>query len=189
MLAKVLLILMTIAFCIPGVQGAEIEILEINNDNAFDQVVNYWCANTGMMQHRPGGSISKFAEGRSGSSMKISNTEQSYSALFSQSLIPVEGNEDIFKLSFYVKGNGKFSVGFYTYSAKKTFVNTYFEPATQLAAEDWVCKSYTIPEIKIKGDIAFVRIAIEVQPGLAELYFDDFSGSKESILPPLASQP
>ncbi len=189
MICKAWLLMMTVVFCVPDMTGADIEILEINNDNAFDQVVNYWCANTGMMQQRPGGVISKVPGGRSGTCMKISNSGESYSALYSQSLIPVERSDDTFKLSFHVKGNGRFQVGFYTYSAEKKFISSCFEPATVLAAPDWIRRDYTIPAAKLKGAVAFVRIAIEVHPGQAEIYFDDFSGSRESMLPPVETQP
>lgn len=44
-------------------------------------------------------------------------------------------------------------------------------------------KDYTIPASKLNGDVGNVRIAIEVNPGAADLYFDDFSGVKETALP------
>ncbi|HOG49438.1 MAG TPA: hypothetical protein PKY10_02490 [Lentisphaeria bacterium] len=170
-------------FLLQVLTAAEIEILEIKNDNSFDQVVNYWCANEGMMKHRPGGAISREDGGITGACMKISNTEESLTALYSRALMPVETSEDVFKLSFYVKGKGKFRVGFYTYSKEKKFISTFFSPPTSPDSTDWVRQNYTIPVATLRGEVGNVRIAIEVPPGLAELYFDDFSGHRETPLP------
>jgi len=176
-------------FLLLELAATELEILEIKNDNTFDQVINYWCANEGSMKQRPGGSVSREPDGRTGSCMKLSNTEQSVTAVYSQSLIPVDSSEDVFKLSFQVRGKGKFQVGFYTYSKEKKFTSVFFAPATLLDSSTWVSRDYTIPAANLKGDVGFVRIALEVPPGLAELFFDDFSGRREAPLPELEPKP
>ena len=183
MMRKRLPALLAGLFLLLELAAAELEILEIKNDNAFDQVVNYWCANEGTMKQHPGGVISRESGGITGTCMKISNTIQSVSALYSQSLMPVDSSEDVFRLSFHVKGNGNFRVGFYTYSKEKKFTSVFFSPATTLNSPVWVRRDYTIPAVQLKGEIGYVRIAIEVPPGLAELFFDDFSGCRESPLP------
>ncbi len=183
MLKRVLAVL-AVPFFLQALIAAELEILEIKNDNSFDQVINnYWCANEGMMKQHPGGTISHEPGGITGSCIKITNTEQSLTALYSRSLIPVDGSEDVFKLSFHVKGKGKFRVGFYTYSKENKFVSVFFTPATLLDSADWIRKDYMIPAAKLTGEVGKVRIAMEVPPGLAELYVDDFSGHKETPLP------
>ncbi len=166
-----------------GFAAEEVETLEIKNDNSFDQVVGWWCENTGMMKQRPGGVIAKAPDGRSGSCMKIANTETGFVSLYSRALIPADPAADTFKMSVYVKGKGKFRLGFYTYAkADKKYISTHLEPATEVDSPEWVKKDYTIPASKLKGPVGFVRIAMELQPGAAELYFDDFSGVKETAL-------
>lgn len=162
----------------------DVETAEIKNDNSFDQVYGYWCANEGMMKHRPGGAVKKADGGRSGSCMQITNTEKSFSALYSRALIPVDLKADTFKLSFWVKGKGSFKLGFYCYDKNKKFVTAYMEPAMKIDSPAWVKKDFVIPASKIKGSVALVRIAMEVHPGAADLSFDDFSGIKETRLPP-----
>ena len=136
-----------------------------------------------MMQKRPGGEIKKAPNGRSGSCMQITNTDKSFSALYSRALIPADKNTDTFKLSVWVRGKGAFRIGFYAYAKDGKYVSSYMEPATVIDSGEWVKKDYTIPASKLDGDVGNVRIAIEVNPGAADLYFDDFSGVKETALP------
>ena len=183
MMKKLAVAFAAFAVCSLGFAAEEVESVEIKNDNAFDQVAGYWCNNGGMMKHRPGGVIAKAPGGRSGTCMKITNTATSFCALYSRSLIPVTPAADTFKMSIYVKGKGKYRIGFYTYAKDKKYVSSYMEPPTEVNSTEWVKKDYTIPGSKLKGPVGFVRIAMEVHPGAAELYFDDFSGVKETALP------
>lgn len=163
--------------------AAEVETMEIKNDNAFNEVYGWWCANDGMMQHRPGGKIEKVPNGRSGSCMKITNTAKSFCGLYSRTLIPVDPKNDTFKFSIYVKGQGKFRFGFYSYAKDKKYVGGWMAPETLVNSKDWVKKDFVIPGGKLTGPVAFVRLSIEVNPGVADLSFDDFSGVKETRIP------
>ena len=97
--------------------------------------------------------------------MQITNTDKSFSALYSRALIPADKNTDTFKLSVWVRGKGAFRIGFYTYAKDRKYVSSYMEPATVIDSGEWVKKDYTIPASKLDGDVGNVRIAIEVNPG------------------------
>ena len=183
MMKKLAVAFAALTLCASGLSAAEVESLEIKNDNSFDQVFGWWCENAGRMKRCPGGVIAKAPDGRSGNCMKITNTEKGFVSLYSRALIPADPAADTFKMSFYVKGKGKYRVGFYTYAKDKKYISTYLEPATEVDSTEWGKKDYTIPGSKLKGAVGFARIAIELQPGAAELYFDDFSGVKETALP------
>lgn len=174
---------LALCFALGLAANDDIETTRIKNDNSFDEVLGYWNANEGMMQKRPGGEIKKAPNGRSGSCMQITNTDKSFSALYSRALIPADKNTDTFKLSVWVRGKGAFQIGFYAYAKDGKYVSSYMEPATVIDSGEWVKKDYTIPASKLNGDVGNVRIAIEVNPGAADLYFDDFSGVKETALP------
>lgn len=183
MMKKFAVAFAAVALCSSGLYAAEVETLEIKNDNSFEQVFGWWCENAGMMKNRPGGVIGKEPGGRSGYCMKITNTQTGFVSLYSRALIPADPAADTFKMSFYVKGKAKYRVGFYTYGKDKKYISTYMDPVTEADSTDWVKKDYTIPGAKLTGPVGFVRIAIELQPGVAEVYFDDFTGVKETALP------
>ncbi|MBT9142760.1 MAG: hypothetical protein DDT32_01183 [Syntrophomonadaceae bacterium] len=183
MMKKFAVAFAAVVLCSSGLYAAEVETLEIKNDNAFEQVYGWWRENVEMMELRPGGVFGKDPGGRSGYCMKITNTQTGFVSIYSRALIPTDPATDIFKMSFYVKGKAKYTVGFYTYDKDKKYISTYMDPVTELDSTDWVKKDYTIPGSKLTGPVGFVRIAIELQPGVAEVYFDDFSGIKEAALP------
>ena len=74
---------LALCFALGLAANDDIETTRIKNDNSFDEVLGYWNANEGMMQKRPGGEIKKAPNGRSGSCMQITNTDKSFSALYS----------------------------------------------------------------------------------------------------------
>ena len=134
---------LALCFALGLAANDDIETTRIKNDNSFDEVLGYWNANEGMMQKRPGGEIKKAPNGRSGSCMQITNTDKSFSALYSRALIPADKNTDTFKLSVWVRGKGAFRIGFYTYAKDRKYVSSYMEPATVIDSGEWVKKDYT----------------------------------------------
>ncbi len=161
-----------------------IETTQISNDNSFNRVLQYWRPNQGQMKKRPGGTIAQDPGGRSGSCMRITNTPAGFVALYSAALIPVDTKTDTFKLSLWVCGKGAFRIGFYSYDAKRKYVSSELEGATAVDSGEWIRKEYTIPASKFRGAPEYVRIAMEVNPGTADLRFDDFSGVRETRLVP-----
>lgn len=161
---------------------AQIEILEIDNDNSFEKLKPYWSPNLGLMNKQPGAEISLDSNGRTGKCLKITNNAEGLAALYSDSLVAVDSEYDIFNFSIYVKGKGQFYIGFYQYSAEKKYLGNYYAKVASVDTNDWQKLDYKFEAAKFKKGCAGMRIVIEVRPGEAELYFDDFSGHRESDL-------
>lgn len=162
---------------------AETERQEILNDNSFNTVTNYWCANSGHMKRKPGGKIFKGATGgRSGSCMRITCTDSGIASLFSRALIPFTHATDTIKCSIWVKGKGSFRFGFYLYAEKgRGFRGMYYAPKVTVDSKEYKKYDFVFPCSKFAAKAKTARLSIDVSKA-ADLYFDDFSGVKESIV-------
>ena len=180
---KSLFTLFTLCFCIGALplSGQEVESLEIINDNTFEKVIHYWNANG------KGFTLAKVPGGRSGSCMRVAHNGTRRAALYSRTLIGVNRQQDTCKMSLWVKGKGTFRLGAYLYKANKRNVSGWMsKPVTVDSPSAWIRKDFTIKAAVFHKLTAYMRIAMEMPQGKeCDLYFDDFSGVKESVLKPV----
>ena len=173
-----ILIFAGLCACTLSLSGQNMERLEILNDNAFEQVFSFWNANGKAAKVR------KVPGGRSAFCMRMTRGEASKGtgAVFSRCLIPVDREKDTLKMSLYVKGKGFFRLGGYLYDTKGRYTGIVMGELIPVNSKEWVKKDFVFKGSSFRSKKGtFMRVVIDV-PRESDLYFDDFSGVKESVL-------
>ena len=152
------------------------EIMQLINDNGFEKPVGHeWGKNSFAGKNVV---LSKDPAGRSGQCMRfVCEDPKGRGAFYSKLLVPVDLEKDVLTLSVWVKGKGKFRIGFYEYRAGK-YAATLFSKDEAVDADQWMQKTFTFPASRFAKKVDGVRIAFQIE-GKSDLRFDDFAGTKK----------